>query len=55
VGTYVLRINRGTHQATDDHEDAIWFRIAETSQLTSRHNRRGLVLPMLPWTTEARR
>jgi lipopolysaccharide transport system ATP-binding protein len=55
VGTYILRINSGTHHATYDHEDAIWFRIAESHQLTSRHNRRGLVLPMLPWTTEARR
>jgi hypothetical protein len=54
VGTYILRINSGTHHATYDHEDALWFRIAESSQLTSRHNRRGLVLPMLPWKTEAR-
>jgi len=53
VGTYLLRINSGTHHATYDHEDAIWFRIAESHQLTSRHNRRGLILPMLPWTTEA--
>jgi len=55
VGTYILRINSGTHHVTYDHEDAIWFRIAESRQLTSRHNRRGLVLPMLPWNTEARR
>ncbi len=55
TGTYLLRINSGTHQMTYDNEDAIWFRIAETGQLTSRHNRRGLVLPMLPWTTETRR
>jgi lipopolysaccharide transport system ATP-binding protein len=53
VGTYFLRINSGTHQMTYDHEDAISFRIAESHQLTSRHNRRGLVLPMLPWDTEA--
>ena len=53
IGTYILRINCGTHQATYDLEDAIWFRIAESRQLTSRHNRRGLVLPMLPWETEA--
>jgi len=55
VGTYILRINSGTHQTTYDHEDAIWFRIVESRQLTSRHNRRGLVLPMLPWKTEERR
>jgi lipopolysaccharide transport system ATP-binding protein len=55
TGTYLLRINSGTRQMTYDNEDAVWFRIAETGQLTSRHNRRGLVLPMLPWTTEARR
>ncbi len=55
VGDYVLRINSGTHQTTYDHEDAIWFRVVETSRLTSRHNRRGLVLPMLDWETEVRR
>ena len=54
VGTYILRINSGTHHASYDHEDALWFRIAESSRLTSRHNRRGLVLPMLPWITESR-
>ena len=53
IGTYILRINSGTSQATYDHEDAIWFRIAESHQLTSRHGRRGLVLPMLRWETEA--
>ena len=55
VGTYLLRINSGTHHMTYDLEDAIWFRIAESHQLTSRHNRGGLVLPMLPWNTEAHR
>jgi len=54
VGTYLLRINSGTHQMTYDHEDAISFRVAESHQLTSRHNRRGLVLPMLPWEIESR-
>jgi lipopolysaccharide transport system ATP-binding protein len=54
LGTYILRINSGTHQMTYDHEDAVWFRIVESEQLTSRHNRRGLVLPMLRWETEAR-
>jgi lipopolysaccharide transport system ATP-binding protein len=51
VGSYLLRINSGTHQMTYDHEDVISFRIAESHQLTSRHNRSGLVLPMLEWET----
>jgi lipopolysaccharide transport system ATP-binding protein len=54
LGTYILRINSGTQQMTYDHEDVIWFTIAETGRLASRNNRRGLILPMLPWETEAR-
>ncbi|MGA3172624.1 MAG: ABC transporter ATP-binding protein [Chthoniobacteraceae bacterium] len=54
LGDYYLRINSGTHQLTYDHEDALRFRIVQTNQLNSRTNRRGLLLPMLPWQTETR-
>ncbi len=49
IGDYVLKINSGTHRQTYDHEDAILFRIIESRRLTSRNDRRGLLLPMLPW------
>ncbi len=51
LGTYVLRINSGTHRETFDHADALTFQIHEPRNLTARHNRRGLLLPMLPWQT----
>jgi lipopolysaccharide transport system ATP-binding protein len=54
VGTYLLRVNSGTYQMTYDLADAIWFRIAESRGFANRHNRHGLVLPMLPWETEKR-
>jgi lipopolysaccharide transport system ATP-binding protein len=53
VGAYILRINCGTHHATYDHEDVARFHIIESNQLTARHNRRGLILPMVKWETEA--
>ncbi len=49
IGNYLLKINSGTHQQTYDHEDAILFRIIESRRLTSRYDRRGLLLPMLRW------
>ncbi|MEY2606010.1 MAG: lipopolysaccharide transport system ATP-binding protein [Verrucomicrobiota bacterium] len=51
LGTYSLRINSGTHQATFDSEDTILFRVIEPRQLTSRNDRQGLLVPMLPWET----
>jgi lipopolysaccharide transport system ATP-binding protein len=50
LGSYVLRINSGTHQETFDHADVLTFQIHEPRQLTARHNRRGLLVPMLPWS-----
>jgi lipopolysaccharide transport system ATP-binding protein len=51
LGNYLLRINSGTHHETFDHEDVLSFQISEPRQLTTRHNRRGHLVPMFPWLT----
>jgi lipopolysaccharide transport system ATP-binding protein len=51
LGTYLLSINSGTHHETFDSEEAISFRIAESHRVSTRSNRRGLLVPMLPWKT----
>ena len=51
LGTYRLHINSGTQHQTFDQEDVISFRIVDVCQVTSRNNRRGLLVPMLPWET----
>jgi lipopolysaccharide transport system ATP-binding protein len=51
LGTYLLCINSGTHHETFDSEEVISFRIAESQRMSTRSNRRGLLVPMLPWQT----
>jgi len=51
LGTYLLCINSGTHHQTFDSEEVISFHIIESHRMSTRSNRRGLLVPMLPWKT----
>jgi lipopolysaccharide transport system ATP-binding protein len=53
LGTYLLKVNCGTHQRTFDLIDAAVFRVVEEHRISSRANRRGLILPMWEWETAA--
>jgi lipopolysaccharide transport system ATP-binding protein len=52
TGSYFVRVNSGiAHQATFDHFEALRFEITEARPHPARENRRGLLLPLLPWRT----
>lgn len=53
IGSYVAKINSGTSHATYDHAEVCQFRMQEARRLTARHNRRGYLVPLLPWSVSS--
>lgn len=52
TGTYYIRVNSGiAHHCTFDHADAIRFEIVESRPENARQNRRGYIIPLVPWQT----
>jgi len=49
IGHYYLRLNSGIPHRTFDHVDALRLEVVESDKLTSRQNRRGHIIPLLPW------
>jgi lipopolysaccharide transport system ATP-binding protein len=50
IGSYFTRISSGVHKQTFDQADTLRFNIVELTT-SLRRDRRGLILPMLPWQT----
>jgi hypothetical protein len=50
TGAYYLRVNSGlSNQLTFDHVDALRFEVIESLPDPARQNRRGHILPLVPW------
>jgi lipopolysaccharide transport system ATP-binding protein len=50
TGAYYLRVNSGlANQLTFDHVDALRFEVIESLPDPARQNRRGHILPLVPW------
>ncbi len=53
LGRYFIRINSGVGSTqTFDYADTVSFNIVERKKLTARQNRKGHLVPLIPWETE---
>jgi lipopolysaccharide transport system ATP-binding protein len=53
LGQYAVVMNSGTqHGKTFDYGEVLQFEVREDLRQSPRHNRKGLLVPLLPWRTE---